>query len=187
MSETGKTSILESLRLFADIARFRKGPEDVPASVLLLGLAIGGAVLLRVLLLGVLPLPAAGNPVVVIGLGIGVTLLFLWLILQLARHPERYTQTATAMFGFQVVMAPLLIGSGWLFLSIGQESTWHIPVMLLRMVIEVWALAVAARILRSATNWPLFACVALAIANELLTFLAILGLFPQSGATPAAA
>jgi hypothetical protein len=187
VSETGKSSITDSLRLFADIARFRKGPEDLPASVALLGLAIGGAIVLRVLLLGVLPLPAGGNPVLVIGIGIGVTLLFLWVVLQLARHPERYVQTASAMFGFQVVMAPLLIGSGWLFLTLGETSAWQLPVMLLRMAVEVWALAVAARILRSATSWPLFACVSLAIANELLTFLAIAGLFPQAGATPAAA
>jgi hypothetical protein len=186
VSEPGKGGIVDGLRLFADIVRFRKGPEDLPVSVALLGLAVGGAIVLRVLLLGVLPLPEGGNPVVVIGIGVGVTLLFLWLLLRLAGHPERYTQTASAMFGYQVVMAPLLIGTGWLFLTVGENSAWQLPAMLLRMVVEVWALAIAARILRSATGWPLFACVALAIANELLTFLAIAGLFPQAGGTPAA-
>lgn len=184
MSETGKGTIVDGLRAFVGIARFRKGPEDVPASISLLGFAIGGAILLRVLLLGVLPLPAeAGNPVLVIGIGVGVTLAFLWLLLQLARHPERYVQTTSAVFGYQMVMAPVLIGTGWLFLTAGEGSPWYLPAILLRMVVEVWALAVAARILRSATGWPLFACVSLAIANELLTYLVIAGIAAPA-ATP---
>lgn len=185
MSETGKGSIVEGFKVFADIARFRKGPEDVPASVSLLGIAVGGAVVLKVLLLAVLPLPT-GSPVLVVGIGVVVALLFLWLLLQLARHPERYVQTTSAVFGFQVVMAPLLIGSGWLFLTAGEGSPWQLPAILLRMAVEVWALAVTARILRSATGWPLFACVALAIASELLTFLAITALVPQAATPPAA-
>jgi hypothetical protein len=38
---------------------------------------------------------------------------------------------------------------------------------------------VLARILRSATEWPMFACVMLAITNELLAFMILSTLFPQ--------
>lgn len=185
MSDTGKGIISDGFRVFADIARFRKGPEDVPASTTLLAVAIAGAVLLRALLLGLLPVSTGGSPVLVIGVGVGVTLLYLWLLLQIARHPERYTQTASAMFGYQVVLAPVLIGTGYLFLAAPEGSALQLPAMLLRLAAEVWALAVAARILRSATTWPLFACVALAIANELLTFFALAALVPGAAA-PAA-
>jgi hypothetical protein len=59
--------------------------------------------------------------------------------------------------------------------------------MMVRLVVEVWALAVAARILKSATEWPMSACIALAIAGELLSFLLLTSLFPQAPTTPAQA
>src|SRR5690606_36389123 len=79
VSDTGKGIISDGFRVFADIARFRKGPEDVPASTTLLAVAIAGAVLLRALLLGLLPVSTGGSPVLVIGDGVGVMLLYLWL------------------------------------------------------------------------------------------------------------
>jgi hypothetical protein len=42
----------------------------------------------------------------------------------------------------------------------------------------VWWLAVTVRILRSATGWPMFACVLLALTIEVLTVLVALTLYP---------
>ncbi|MET0279814.1 MAG: hypothetical protein ABW278_01640 [Steroidobacteraceae bacterium] len=152
----------------------------MPTSVALLGMAILVAVLLRGVLLLVLPTPLNAPAPLIIGVGIAVTLLFLKAVLGLAHHPERFTQTATAVFGYQIVLAPALIATGWLFLTVGENPTWQLPALILRLAVEVWALAVSSRILRSATGWPLFACVALAIVNELLTFLAIAAFVPQA-------
>lgn len=187
MSERPTGTLVGTLQLFADITRFRKGPEDLPVSPALLGYCIIVGIGARALLIRVLPIPFQGNPLAVLVVDAVATLLFLSLVLNLAKLPERFLQTATAIFGFQLVMLPVLVGSGWLYLVFAQDAVWKLPVMMLNIAVEVWGLAVVARILSSATNWPLFACVVLAIAGDLLSFLAIVSLFPLTGATAAPA
>ena len=127
--------------LYADIARLRRGPEDLPASSTLLLLTIVAYAGLDALLLSVAPgLP--GNPALLIGIDIGVTLVWYAMLLRIAHKPERYLQTVTAVLGFQLVLAPLLIASGWLFLKFQADTTWQLPVALVRLAVEVWALIV---------------------------------------------
>ena len=163
--------------LYADIARLRRGPEDLPASSTVLLLTIVAYAVLDALLLSVAPgLP--GNPALLIGIDIGVTLLWYAMLLRIAHKPERYLQTVTAVLGFQLVLAPLLIASGWLFLRYQADTTWQLPVALVRLAVEVWALIVLSRILRSATGWPMFGCVALSIGQELITLLLVSAAVP---------
>lgn len=163
--------------LFVDIARLRRGPEDLPASTNLLLLTMIGYAVVDALLLSVAPdLP--GNSALLIGIDLGVTLAWYTIVLRIAGKPERFLQTVTATFGFQLVLAPLLIASGWLYLNYQKDPTWQLPVAFLRLVIEVWALIVLARILRSATGWPMFGCVGLSIAQELITLLLVAAFVP---------
>jgi hypothetical protein len=172
-----------TLGLFADIARLRRGPEDLPVSSTLLLVTTVAYAALDALLLSIAPgLP--GNPALLIGIDIGVTLLWYAMLLRIAQKPERYLQTVTAVLGFQLVLAPILIVSGWLFLRYQADSTWQLPVSMVRLVVEVWALIVLSRILRSATGWPTFGCVALSIGQELITLLLVSAVVP--GAVPAA-
>src|SRR5690606_9641477 len=93
-----------------DILRFRKGPEDMPASSTLLWAAIIGAVLVRIVGQATLPAPeTTGNPVVVMAVELGLLLLGLKLALRVAGHDARFMQTATAMLGCQLVMSPALL------------------------------------------------------------------------------
>ena len=132
---------------------------------------------LDALLLSIAPnLP--GDHVVLIGIDIGVTLFWYWILLRIARKPERYLQTVTGILGFQLVLAPVLIASGWAFLKYQADPTWQFPVALLRLVVEVWALIVLSRILRSATGWPMVGCVALSIAQELITLMLVSAVVP---------
>ena len=163
--------------IYADIARFRRGPEDLPASANLLLVTLVCYALLDALLLSIAPnLP--GNHAVLIGIDIGVTLFWYWMLLRIARKPERYLQTVSAVFGFQLVLAPVLLATGWAFLKYQADPTWQLPVALLRLVVEVWALVVLSRILRSATGWPMAGCVALSIAQELITLLLVSAIVP---------
>lgn len=168
------------------IVRFRKGPEDVPASAALLLVALAGGVVLRGATLALLPQSEQAPPVLFVALSMGMTLLFVWLVVQLARRPERFVQTATALFGAQVILTPALLATGWFFLSYGNDPTWQAPAIMLRLAVEVWVLLIVARIVRSATSWPMFACVGLAIANELLTLLVISAMIPGTEAAAAA-
>lgn len=173
------STLIGHLRLFLDIARFRRGPEDLPASLSLLGFAIVGTGLSRLLMASLLPMGVAANPLVFVAITLAGSALFLALLLRAAGKQERYLQTATASFGFQMVMAPLLLLTAWLFVGVEDSPMWRTPVLLLRLAVELWALAVASRILRAATGWPLPACVVLAVAGEILLFLAVAGLFEQ--------
>jgi len=92
--------------------------------------------------------------------------------------------TARGLRPFVLVLAPLLIASGWLFLKFQADTTWQLPVALVRLAVEVWALIVLSRILRSATGWPMFGCVALSIGQELITLLLVSAAVP--GAVAAA-
>ncbi len=158
----------------------KRGPEDLPASTGLLAMIVLASIVPDVLLLSILPTPFEGSAAALIGVGIGVTLLWSAFVLRVAGKPERYVQTLTAIFGFQLVMAPVLVFSGWFIVAYNADPTWQTPAVALRLVVEVWALVVMARILRSATEWPMFACVLLAITNELLAFLIITTMFPAA-------
>lgn len=157
------------------IVRLRKGPEDLPFSAPLLVLLIAVSSALDGLTWAVVPLPekstAGVSGALLIAIGVVVTLVWYGGLLRLAGKPERTVQTLTAVFGFQIILAPALLFTAWFYFSYWQDPTWKLPAGLLRSAVEVWALVIMARILRAAAGWPMFACVMLAIANELLSAL----------------
>lgn len=167
------------------IVRFRKGPEDIPAVRSLLYAAILASVLLRLAMM-LIPVPESrGNPVVLMALDIGITLGALQLVLQSAGKPERFVQTATAVFGCQVVLAPALFVGRWLMVRYTGKADpaavpdlMLVPAMMVMLAIAVWVLAVMVRILRSATEWPVVACVFIALAIDLATMLIAVSLYP---------
>jgi hypothetical protein len=170
--------------------RFRKGPEDVPASTTLLIAAIAGVVVLNLLLMLALPTPeAAGNPVFRLALELAMLLLSVHLVLRLAGHAERFVQTVTAIFGCQLVLAPALAFSRWVIVTHYKPGGEMQPVMFIPALIGLYLLILTARILRSATGWTLTTCVFLLIAIEALSMLVMLALFaaPAGAPTPAAA
>jgi hypothetical protein len=178
LSEQSPKPIADQLQVFIDIARMRRGPEDLPFDVTLLVVTL---LVYGLLNLGIgLLLPQSVPPLALVAIEIVVTLASLHWLLRLARKPERFVQTAAAMFGFQIVLAPLLLIMAWLSLRYGEDSTWQLPVAMLRFAVAVWVLAAAARILRSATGWPMVACVAMTIAVELCTLLIVVLLYPQA-------
>jgi hypothetical protein len=163
----------------------RQGPEDLPSSLGLLVMVVLASIVPDAVLLAILPLPFQGNGAALIAIGIFATLFWFSLVLRVAGKSERSLQTLTAVFGFQLVLAPALVFSGWFLATYNQDPTWQFPAAMLRLVVEVWALVVLARILRAATEWPMFACVMLAVANELLALLVVASLFPQPDAAAA--
>jgi hypothetical protein len=185
LSEVFSRQVSEALRVLTGIVRLQKGPEDLPFSAALLVLLIVVSSALDAVTWAVVPLPEksamdASGPLLI---GIGVAVAFFWygLLLRLAGRPERFVQTLSAVFGFQIILAPALLFTAWFYFSYNQDPTWKFPAGLLRSAVEIWALVILARILRAATSWPMFSCVLLAVANELLT-----ALLMASVVTPAA-
>lgn len=181
MSDQSSNRFIDSLRLFLDIARLRRGPEDLPVDRLLLLITIIAYALLNLVLSR---LVAGASEQVVLPLLVELAVALLWLVavLQLAHKPERFLQTATAVFGFQLVMAPLIIMAAALFLRVREDPVWEVPMMLLLAALGIWTVMVNARILVAATQWPGILCVALIIGEAIVSRLILQALVPELGA-----
>jgi hypothetical protein len=101
-----------------------------------------------------------------------------WVVLRLAARPERFLQTTTAIFGYQTILAPALGAATWLFVQYMQDPVWQVPVALVLFALAIWTLSVNGRILRAATGWPQFSCVALVLLQAFVSRFIELGLFP---------
>jgi len=176
---------LAALEAFVGILRLRKGPEDVPASAGLLAAVLLGQVLLGLLVLSIPDQPQVDRPLLAVALELGVMLLGVLLVLRMAGFPERFLQTATAIFGVQLVLAPVLYAARWLLVTYQQDPVMQGPAVFVSAVLAVWLLVVGARILRAATNYPLLACVFLLIGMQIATLLVVLSVFPPAPDTPA--
>lgn len=169
------------------ILRFRNGPEDVPASRALLAVAVLGQVLLNLLMLSIPAESRVEHPLLMVALELGVMMVGVLFILRMARHPERYLQTMTAIFGVQLVIAPVIYAATWMLITYQNDPVMQGPAQLVSAAIAVWLLVINARILRSATDYPLVACIFLIIGLQLAILLVVLGFLPpgEPATTPA--
>jgi hypothetical protein len=165
------------IRLFTQIALLRRGPQDVPASPLLLALTIVGYFLVQFAVASVLP-PFQGPWVA--HLCVDVVFMFVWyaLLLWLARRPERFLQTTTAVYGFQAVLSPLLVATLWMQRRFDQDSVWQLPVTVVSLALLIWIIAANSHIVKAALEWSMGPSVALVILQTLAGDLLVLTLFP---------
>jgi hypothetical protein len=159
--------LLQFLKVFLDIVLWRRGPQDLPASPLLLGLSAVAYVVVSVVQLALLDEPAAAW-IVFVALDPLLLVAGTWLLLRLFDRRERFVQTATAVLGAGALLGVLLfLPVQWLLatLAVRPEST-AAGLVALALVI-VFAL-VTGRILKLATDSNLFTGVALALTYFLL-------------------
>ncbi len=177
----------ELLRLFAEIALLRRGPQDLPASQLLLAITVAGYVAVNLLFGSLLP-QGSKSWLAQLALDTVFTLLWYAVLLRTVKRSERYLQTMTAMFGFQMLLTPLWIASGWLLqhaMPAGggpatlQPGQW--PALIIALVLVVWMVAVGAHILKAALEWSMPACVGLVILQIFAGQMLLLALFSTSG------
>ena len=168
-------------RLYADIAFFRRGPEDVPFSQRAFAVTLLAYGLLGLVFNAALPV-STGNYGALILLDSLLGLAWYWVVLKLARRPERFLQTACAVFGFQAVLQPGFSLATWLFLRYMKDPVWQAPASLLLLALALWTLAVTARILRSATGWSQFASVSMVLLQALVIRALELAILPGTTA-----
>jgi len=186
LSAAPNSQFVHSLRLFVEIARLRRGPEDLPVSTSLLVKTVLAGALLSLGLSWLL----AGKSTAVVGPLVTETVLtLLWIaaVLQMARRPERFVQTATAMFGFDLVVLPLMALLEALIGRFVEVPPWQLPLMLMFFALAGWTLVVNARILQAATGWPVMVCVALVLLLQLAILGVVIALFPGFVSTSAGA
>jgi hypothetical protein len=94
------------IQTFVDIALWRKGPQDLPASRFLAMLALTFYVLSSFVQVQLLQLRAQ-SAVVIIAVDILMMMVWLWAVLAFFGRRQRFIQTFTAMVGVGVVLSAL--------------------------------------------------------------------------------
>ena len=167
----------ELILLFTQVALLRRGPQDVPASGLLLVLTVAGYFLINFVVSSVLPPfpgPWLGH------LCIDVVFMFVWYaaLLSLVRRPERLLQTATAVYGYQAVLSPLLVASVWLTRRFPEGSVWQLPIFVVSMALLIWTIAANSHIVKAALEWSMPPSVVLVVVQTLADWRLATALFP---------
>ncbi len=164
------------LRLFLDICLFRKGPQDAPASWMLLKWALaaycGVGLALTALeghwLEGTLQVILEGS----------MLLGFVWISLIVAGKTGRWLQTAIAMLGTDALISSFAIPLEAVLLAAPQIGILYVLMLLLML----WHMAVVAHILRHALSQTLAVGLGLSIVYVAFTWNLLVMLF----GTPAA-
>lgn len=98
--------MLKLLQTFIDIALWRKGPQDLPASRFLALLVLCAYVIASLVQIAFLDLRMR-SAVVVIAVDVSMMMTWLWAVLAFFGRRQRFLQTFTAMLGVGVVLAML--------------------------------------------------------------------------------
>lgn len=164
------------VRLYVQIALLRRGPQDLPASRLLLTLTVCAYAAVNALVSSLLPPSAGWAP----QLAVDVVFTLVWYaaLLQFAGKRERFLQTATAVFGFQSLLSPLLIGSEWLMRRFGQDTTWQLPIAVAGLALVIWLIAANSHVVKAALDWSSASSVSLVILQIVAGQLLLFALFP---------
>jgi hypothetical protein len=165
----------EFIRLYMQIALLRRGPQDLPASRLLLVLTVAGYLAVNFVVSSVLP--PGGRWLEALLVATLFTLLWYMLLLRLVGRPERALQTTTAVFGFQTILAPLSVAFEWLMRRFGEDVTWQIPITCAGLMLVAWLIAANSNIVKAALDWSAMASVALVILQMVAGWLLLLALF----------
>lgn len=172
-------SLLILIKPFFDICLLRQTPQDLPASGLLLGLALGaytlsGALVSNVTLpAGTAVLAALTDTALLAGLTAGA--------LHLQHLQGRLSQTLTALAGTGAILAVLAIPlTGWLSRVQEAGADSSLPRLLLLLLLG-WSLAVAGHILRHALSTIFALGLVLAVIFYWISYSILFSLFLGGG------
>ena len=166
------------LKVFWDIALWRRGPRDVPASRTLLG-----ATALLYLATSTIQSQLIDGPTLAVVRGVadlGFTAGVFWLCLAIARRSHRLLQTLTAVLGTGTLLALPMIVLFLLADALGPEGPVAGALKLVLLPLLIWDLCVLAHIVRQALEAPLVAGVAVATTYYLAGYLFIERLLPAT-------
>jgi hypothetical protein len=159
--------VLQFLKVFVDIVLWRRGPQDLPASSLLLGICAAAYAAVSVAQLALLDEPVAAWLVFVV-LDPVLLAAGTWLLLKLFGKRERFLQTATAVLGTGALLGfALFLPVQWLLAMVHVEPGSTVAGVAALSLVVVFAL-VTGRILQLATDSNLFTGVALSLTYFLL-------------------
>jgi hypothetical protein len=162
--------VQQFLRIFLDIVLWRRGPQDLPASRLLLALSVAAYVAVSVAQLALFTESTANwlfytvlEPLLLLG--------WTWLVLRILGRGARFLQTATAVFGANAMLGVAM----YLPLQVLLTATGSGPASGLAQAVawlQVIAFAlVTGRILKVATDTNLFTGIMVALTYVVLVIM----------------
>jgi hypothetical protein len=165
--------MLALFRFFLQLATLRRGPQDLPASMVLLVLLAVLSVLIGTangqVLFGGVRASLGANLI-----DLFLTLVLLFALLQFRGHVARWLQTASAFFGLGVLagLIMLLIRAPADLLDIKELA------MLVDLILAIWLHIALGNVLRHALGIPLLAGVMIVLSYTVLAFNIIARIFP---------
>jgi len=155
------------LRIFVYIVLWRRGPQDLPASSLLLWITVAAYVAVSAVQLALLgETPATWLFFIVVDpLLLGA---WVWLVLQLYGHRERFVQTASAVFGTGAALGiGLYLPLQLIVTGLGYDPASGLAQFFALLLVVAFAL-VTGRIIKLATDSTLFTGIAVSLTYFLL-------------------
>lgn len=180
MSDPVSKSVFTILRLYWDILRLKRGPEDLPVSAGLLFTTVVLRIGLGLLANAVIP-QQENHPTALMLIDCMVVLVWGRAVLQVARRPERYLQTLTAVFGCELllqVVAGIALASYVAATVAANDILAQFAAMVIYGV-YLWILIAVVRILRSATGWPVIGCIVAVVVQGFVTLAVAVAIFPD--------
>ena len=151
----------ELFGLFAQIALSRKGPQDLPASYLVLALTVAGFWLIRYAVS--LVAPPADHWRLHLIVEVAFTLSWYAVLLRAVGRAERFVQTATAIFGSWLVLGPPWIVALHFSQVLPEKHLLYAPMVLIALAMAIWIIRASSYVLKHALEMPIAACVLLTI------------------------
>ena len=164
------------LKVFWDIALWRRGPRDLPPSR---GLLLAAAFLYTATSTTVSWL--IDGPALALARGVAdlaFTAGVFWLCLAVGRRSHRWWQTLTAVFGTGTLVTLPMLAVLLLAGALGPDGPVAGAVKLLLLPLQIWGLCVLAHIVRVALDAPLVVGIAVSTTYYLLGYLFIERLLP---------
>ncbi len=154
----------ELFGLFAQIAMSRKGPQDLPASHVLVTLTVAGYWLIRYVLSVLMP-PAEHWRLHLL-IEVVFTLVWYFVLLRAVGKPERFMQTVTAIFGSLLLLTPPWIVAVHFWQGLPETHALFAPMAILALALAIWTIRAESYVLKHALELPIVACVILTILQN---------------------
>ena len=140
--------------VIVDIVLLRRGPEHLPASPALLWSVVALDFVVTAVLVAFTP-EVPRTWVLQVIAGIAILLLWFRVAFNVAKKPERFLQTATAIFGVSILFLPVLMPLESALKPYIPDKVSEAPMSLLlpSFLLGAWAIAIQVRIVRSAFEW----------------------------------
>lgn len=150
------------LRIFLDIVLWRRGPQDLPVSGLLLAVTVVAYVAVSIVQIALLD-ESASSWLFFLVVDPLLLAAWVWLLLRLYGKSERFLQTASAVFGTGAVLGlALYLPLQVLVMALGETPASGIAQVIGLLVLVTFTL-VAGRIFKLATDSNLFTGIAVAL------------------------